>query len=130
MGVAWEKRGNQTIFSLDGKEALLIITPEGMTDSFEKQGEGLLLWRRTAAGPAEAMECFASMERFASMCMEAEALFIPEHTMVPAVSYDGNPWGQDHEYKPGIPQPQKGPPIRLPAIVVRCPELPVPGMTC
>lgn len=124
MGVAWEKRGNQTIFSLDGKEALLIITPEGMTDSFEKQGEGLLLWRRTAAGPAEAME------RFASMCMEAEALFIPEHTMVPAVSYDGNPWGQDHEYKGLQMQDRNSASAEGTAYTFASHRCAVPGATC
>ena len=33
------------------------------------------------------------------MALEAKTLFLPQHTMIPAVSYDGNPWGRDHEYK-------------------------------
>ena len=87
MCIMWESKGNKTIFRLNGEEALLIVTPEGMTDTFEEKEEGVFLWHRTTEEPV------------VSMCMEAESLFMPEHTMVPAVSYDGNPWGKDHEYK-------------------------------
>lgn len=87
MCIMWESKGNKTLFRLNGEEALLIVTPEGMTDTFEEKEEGVFLWHRTTEEPV------------VSMCMEAETLFVPEHTMVPAVSYDGNPWGKDHEYK-------------------------------
>ena len=33
------------------------------------------------------------------MCMELEDCFEAKHIVVPAVSYDQNPWGKDHEYK-------------------------------
>lgn len=113
MCIMWESKGNKTLFRLNGEEALLIVTPEGMTDTFEEKEEGVFLWHRTTEEPV------------VSMCMEAETLFIPEHTMVPAVSYDGNPWGKDHEYK-GLEKMER--PIPMPFIAVRYPERPVPGM--
>ena len=37
MCIMWESKGNKTLFRLNGEEALLIVTPEGMTDTFEEK---------------------------------------------------------------------------------------------
>ena len=80
------KEGNVTTFYLDGEAVLMIRTPEGAQDDFREEG-GLIVWHRRTDVPVT------------SMVMEARACFEAKHTLVPAVSYDGNPWGRDHEYK-------------------------------
>ena len=72
---------------LDGKAAAAVCTPEGMEDNFRIEEDGCICWKRRTKEPVSAM------------VMEVKACFAPRHTMVPSVSYDGNPWGKDHEYK-------------------------------
>lgn len=73
----------------DGARPLFCIeTPENAEDSFHISEDGTLItWTRRTKEPVD------------HMVMEAAACFEPEHTLVPAISYDGNPWGKDHEYK-------------------------------
>ena len=73
----------------DGARPLFCIeTPENAEDSFHISEDGTLItWTRRTKEPVD------------HMIMEAAACFEPEHTLVPAISYDGNPWGKDHEYK-------------------------------
>lgn len=72
---------------LDGEAAAAVCTPEGMEDNFRIEEDGCICWKRRTKEPVSAM------------VMEVKACFAPRHTMVPSVSYDGNPWGKDHEYK-------------------------------
>lgn len=82
------REGNRTIFYLDGKKAAIVCTPAGAEDEFQIKEKGTLIcWQRKTKEPVNAM------------IMEVQACFAAIHTMVPSVSYDGNPWGKDHEYK-------------------------------
>lgn len=94
--IIWKREGNKTIFYLkkrreDGKKEKIAVvsvdsSPE-TEDFFEEMDEGIVCWKRKIKMPS------------VRMVMEAEACFAAEHTLIPAVSYDGNPWGKDHEYK-------------------------------
>ena len=86
--VSWKQTESGTTFFLNGREVLRADTPEGVQDYFEWEEEtDTIRWERRTEKKTD------------YMTMEAETLFLPEHTMIPAVSYDGNPWGKDHEYK-------------------------------
>ena len=91
----WRKEGNRTIFYLRQKEegkqkedaVVSIETSQGAEDFFEEEEEGIIRWERKTTSPTD------------RMIMEVRACFAADHTLIPAVSYDGNPWGKDHEYK-------------------------------
>jgi len=70
----------------DGREIARLTAVPGARDALSIDGEALL-WRRVCDRETDRME------------MALETSFPAEHTMVPAVSYDGNAWGSDHEYK-------------------------------
>ena len=70
-----------------GNAAAYVETPQGAEDFFSQEEEGVILWVRRTEQPA------------AEMTLEVSSCFRAEHTLIPAVSYDGNPWGRDHEYK-------------------------------
>ena len=59
---------------------------EGATDSFEMLEDGAWLWHRHTAEPVDHMR------------MELVFYGVPSFTMVPAVSYNGNGWGDFAEY--------------------------------
>ncbi|NLB91621.1 MAG: hypothetical protein GX786_10445 [Clostridiales bacterium] len=77
--------GNWELWQGDQKIAYL-PTQESWEDTLIPQGEGWL-WKRTTDKPVTQME------------MVLETCFPADHTMVPSVSYDGNLFGTDHEYK-------------------------------
>ena len=87
MGIEWKQTEAGAIFFLDGVQTLEICTPPGAQDFFEREEKGLIRWERRTEKKTD------------RMALEAKTLFLPQHTMIPAVSYDGNPWGRDHEYK-------------------------------
>lgn len=72
--------------------------------------ENVVIWKRKTKKAVEQMTMFV------------EDAFEAEHTMVPSVSYDGNPWGNDHEYK--------GYEIKKEAYTYACHRTPVPAATC
>ena len=63
-----------------------LVPQKGCSDSIERRGK-VIIWERRTEKPVT------------SMTMEAIFLEPCIHTMIPAVSYDGNPAGNDHEYK-------------------------------
>lgn len=82
------REGNRTVFYLDKKAAAVVCTPKGAEDEFLIRENGTLIcWQRKTEEPVS------------SMVMEVQDCFAADHTMVPSVAYDGNPWGKDHEYK-------------------------------
>ena len=94
--IIWKREGNKTIFYMkkrreDGKKEKIAVvsvaSPPETEDFFEEMDEGIVCWKRKIKTLS------------VRMVMEAEACFAAEHTLIPAVSYDGNPWGKDHEYK-------------------------------
>ncbi len=82
-----DKTGADTVLLVDGKKAAIIISADKCVDRFEKVGNGIFRWIRESLNPTDEMN------------MEIKACYKPIHTVIPSVSYDGNRWGTDHEYK-------------------------------
>ena len=80
------KKGNR--FELtDGNVVLLTVdTAAGATDSFEKIEDGAWRWTRKLDRPVDQMQ------------LAFDTGTAPEYTMVPAVNYNGNGWGDSEEY--------------------------------
>jgi len=74
------------VVTLDGTAYGRIIPAEGAEDSFRKLEDGAWEWHRHVEKPT------------AHMRMELVFLGAPTFTMVPAVSYNGNGWGEFAEY--------------------------------
>ena len=70
----------------EGKSCAFIPAAEGAEDTFEKIAEGAWKWHRHTAEPTDRMR------------MEMILLGGADFTMVPAVSYNGNGWGDTPEY--------------------------------
>ena len=70
----------------EGKPFVKILPMEGATDTFEKLEDGAWKWHRHTEKPVDHMRM--------------EALFFgkPDFTLIPAVSYNGNGWGNFPEY--------------------------------
>ena len=71
---------------IDGKILGKIMSVDGATDTFEKIEDGAWKWHRHTEKPVD------------NMRMEMVLLGDPDFTMVPAVSYNGNGWGDTAEY--------------------------------
>ena len=71
---------------LDGREYAKILPCPDVVDSFRKLEDGAWEWHRHTAQPTDHMR------------MELVFLGEPTFTMVPAVSYNGNGWGDFPEY--------------------------------
>lgn len=84
--IKWEAVYEGIAVKWDGEWIATLLRAEGCEDALTIDGEALF-WRRVCAAPAARME------------MAVKTRFVPVHTMVPAVSYDGNAFGTDHEYK-------------------------------
>ncbi len=74
------------VISLDGKAYASIPSLQGATDTFEKIEAGIWKWHRRTDRPTDRMR------------MEIILLGGADFTMVPAVSYNGNGWGDTAEY--------------------------------
>ena len=72
--------------TLDGKAYAKIVPAEGATDTFEKIEDGAWKWHRHTEKAVDHMR------------MEIVLYGEPSFTMVPAVSYNGNGWGNVPEY--------------------------------
>ena len=80
-------KGNGGHFvAVDGVNYAWLGAVEGATDRFEKIEEGAWRWHRHTEEPTDHMR------------MELILLGEPSFTMVPAVSYNGNGWGDTPEY--------------------------------
>jgi len=80
------KQENGHAIALDGKAFALIPAMAGATDTFEIIEEGAWRWHRHTDAPTDHMR------------MEVILLGEPTFTMIPAVSYNGNGWGNYPEY--------------------------------
>lgn len=74
------------VVEVDGKPYARILSCEGATDTFEKIENGAWKWHRHTAQPTDHMR------------MELLLIGEPTFTMVPAISYNGNGWGNVPEY--------------------------------
>ena len=80
------KDGSGYSIAINGKAYAKILPCEGTTDTFEKITDGAWRWHRHTKAPTDRMR------------MEMVLLGDPTFTMVPAVSYNGNGWGDMPEY--------------------------------
>ena len=80
------KGNNGNLIVVDGKPYAVIISVEGTADSFERIEDGAWKWHRHTDMPVD------------NMRMEMILLGEPDFTMIPAVSYNGNGWGDTPEY--------------------------------
>ena len=71
---------------LNGRAYAKVVPVEGATDTFEPIEAGAWRWHRHTDTPTDHMR------------MEMTLLGAPTFTMVPAVSYNGNGWGDTPEY--------------------------------
>jgi hypothetical protein len=78
--------GGKTVFALNGKALAEVEQRAGYNDEFTT-GENMVAWKRSCPTRVDHLE------------MAVRTLFPPNHTMIPALLYDGNPFGSDHEYK-------------------------------
>ncbi len=74
------------VITLNGKEYVSIPSMEGATDTFELIENGAWKWRRHTDVPVDHMRMVAIFHG------------TPYFTMVPAISYNGNGWGDFPEY--------------------------------
>lgn len=85
-GFAFQKNGNAWQLT-DGSTVLLTVQcREDAADSFEKIEDGAWKWTRKLNAPTDTMR------------MEFDTASAPKYTMVPAVNYNGNGWGDSEEY--------------------------------
>ena len=80
------KNGSGYDITVNGTAYARIPSLSGATDSFEKIEEGAYRWHRHTDEPTDKMR------------MELILLGAPTFTMIPAVSYNGNGWGDVPEY--------------------------------
>ena len=80
------KSNDGHILAINGKAYAKLLSCEGATDTFEKITDGAWHWHRHTKKPTDHMR------------MEMILLGDPTFTMVPAVSYNGNGWGNVLEY--------------------------------
>ena len=81
------KQNNNAYELTDGSRVLLTIAIcDGATDTFEKIEDGAWKWTRKLSAPTDKMR------------MEFDTASAPKYTMVPAVNYNGNGWGDSEEY--------------------------------
>ena len=81
-----KKLNQEHIITVEGKAVAVIPALPGATDTFEKIEEGAWRWHRRTDVPVDKMR----ME----LVLSGGATF----TMIPAVSYNGNGWGDVPEY--------------------------------
>ncbi|MBQ8610153.1 MAG: hypothetical protein IJ412_00455 [Oscillospiraceae bacterium] len=72
--------------TVDGKRCAVLSAAAGANDTFEEIEDGVWLWRRHTDTPTDHMR------------MEMTLLGTADFTMVPAISYNGNGWGDTPEY--------------------------------
>jgi hypothetical protein len=87
MNITWEiLETGDTAIRLNERMIAVIERSTIAVDMLSHNGEAIRLHRETNV-PVD------------RMTITVRTFFRPLHTMIPAVSYDGNPWGNDHEYK-------------------------------
>ena len=84
----FEMKRNGDVFELtDGKTVLLTIPARAdAVDSFEKIEDGAYKWTRKLNAPTDKMQ------------LTFDTAHAPLYTVVPAVNYNGNGWGDSEEY--------------------------------
>lgn len=107
--ITWKIKENKILLFLDKTLIAKLYGTEDGEDFITIKGNVVKWVRKTK----EAVD---------QMTMFVEDAFEAEHTMVPSVSYDGNPWGKDHEYK--------GYGIKKEAYIYAYHRTPIPAATC
>jgi hypothetical protein len=83
-------RSGVTSVEVHGKPAgtFLPLRAEGLRarDRIREVRPGLISWRRTVKNTTRA-------DQKARLALEFRTAYEPSYRMIPAVSYDGNPWG-------------------------------------
>ena len=74
------------LIAANGKPYAAILSLEGAIDTFERIEDGAWIWHRHTDKPVDHMR------------MEVILFGEPDFTMIPAVSYNGNGWGDTPEY--------------------------------
>lgn len=82
-----KREGKDTVFLIGGRETARLTGMEGTRDLVSMDEWGSVQIER---------RCEQKRDR---MLMEIRCAWPCVHTRIFAVSYDGNPWGTDHEYK-------------------------------
>ena len=80
------KREAGYVLAVDGKDYAAVLPVAGAVDRFEPIEDGAWRWHRHTEKPTDHMR------------MELVLLGEPSFTMIPAVSYNGNGWGDIAEY--------------------------------
>ena len=81
------KRNGDACELTDGKTVLLTIPARAdAVDSFEKIEDGAYKWTRKLNAPTDRMQ------------LTFDTAHAPLYTVVPAVNYNGNGWGDSEEY--------------------------------
>lgn len=84
--ISFKQTATETVFLSGEKPAVKIVCDEGCTDSFEEIEPGFWRWSRIAKEERDHMR------------MEAILTDEADFTMIPAISYNGNGWGNYPEY--------------------------------
>ena len=80
------EKEHEFIIECEGTAIAKISKMAGATDSFCEIEEGVWRWTRVTDVPTDTMR------------MELDTCFAPEYTMIPALNYNGNGWGDSVEY--------------------------------
>ena len=85
-GFAFQKNGGAWELTDGSKVLLTVQCRDDAVDNFEKIEDGAWKWTRKLNAPTD------------NMRMEFDTASAPKYTMVPAVNYNGNGWGDSEEY--------------------------------
>ena len=80
------EKANEFIVECEGTPIVSVKKVDGAHDSFTPIENGVWHWTRVTDKPVREMR------------MELDTCFSPEYTMIPALNYNGNGWGDSVEY--------------------------------
>ena len=80
------RRDNEVLLTVDERAYAGIVSVPGSTDRFEQIEDGVWRWHRHTDEPTDHMR------------MEVVLFGEPSFTLIPAVNYNGNGWGDVPEY--------------------------------
>lgn len=80
------EKANEFIVECEGTPIVSVKKVDGAHDSFSPIEKGVWHWTRVTDKPVREMR------------MELDTCFSPEYTMIPALNYNGNGWGDSVEY--------------------------------
>ena len=83
---SYRKEQDRIVLTADGTEVAYLRTLPGAEDTLTEIEPGAWRWVRRTEKPTDAMR------------MEMDTAYEASYTMVPAVNYNGNGWGDSVEY--------------------------------